>query len=1077
MRHNFKSLSVFFTAVTLALIVGISMLCIGVSAANETNSITSALLTKDLSTLEVKVSLTSDTLAQDYDGIYLFEIMPYQSASQIGQLTPLASEKPSKDITFKVNFDVKNRPRLFAKLVVAVKTDGVYTIIAPARYIDNVDAAAVSTFEYPSAVSKKGLQVQMIADAQELGISHTVVNIPVNEYLHAEKQNDSIAYVFYNQTYYFDRNMVEYLDHRVKVLTEANVNVYLNILLTAPDAELPLKLRSLYYDGVSEMAEFFAFNMQNQDSVMYLEAFLTFIAERYTREDAQYGFAGSFIMGYEVNSNRNSNSMGSQNMDSYLNSYIAAFRVADTALRSVYSNGRVYLSLANNFSREAGSDQISTDPLVDYAAKSFLDAFNEKVKYAGNIPWRVAVNPYPSDPSNTAFWNDDNALDSSDTPYITMKNIDVLCDYLKQDTFLYNGSSRSVLVSEFGVSADPDSGGVSTQAAAIAYAYYKAVSLSDVEAIIYHRHVDHDIEAQAGLWYGLWTHVSGTEVSPLAKKTSYNVFKYMDTADNASTTASALTLLGVDSWDKVIPGFKETMAQKRTLIETVTVLGEDVEKGCRERLLCEFSKGDLYNFYPSDNMNVVELRADTAVSGESKLYAAALCDNPREYMGISSIYTNPLSIKGSRYVTLKLKADAPTGVENVSVMLRLYSDSGVTYEAIGQIKEGMWTDLTFDISKLSEATQTIDGMKLWIKPYEGSNSYIGSYALWLDNVTILEKGGITLGGFLLVMLVILLLGGVAVFLYLFIRNRAANEKQRALQTQRTQARNDAFARQQSQQHPQRPMAAPNQAQNNANRIGTLSSEEEFRAAYGDSPRQNPMNQNGQPMNGRPMQGQPMQGQQFNGQPMQGGQYAQQGQMRPQRPMNPNMQGQGMQRPMNPNMQGQPMNGRPINGQPMQSQPMQGQQYNGQGMQGRPANPQSMHRYPNSQPQGQMMRPMQNGMQRPMNPNMQGQGMQRPMNPNMQGQPMNGRPINGQPMQGQQFNGQPMQGGQYAQQGQQQMNPNMQQGQPTNPNPQTQAPSAPQTQTQMSDTQNISQQSAQASDTRQVPRQNKPADED
>ena len=136
-----------FCAAVITICAGFAVFDITVNAANETNSINSALLTKDLSQLEVKVSLSKDTLSQNYDGIYLFEIMPYQSASQIGQLTPLANEKPSENITFKVSFDIKNRPRLFAKLVIAVKVDGSYTIIAPARYIDNVDAAASSTFD------------------------------------------------------------------------------------------------------------------------------------------------------------------------------------------------------------------------------------------------------------------------------------------------------------------------------------------------------------------------------------------------------------------------------------------------------------------------------------------------------------------------------------------------------------------------------------------------------------------------------------------------------------------------------------------------------------------------------------------------------------------------------------------------------------------------------------------------------------------------------------------------------------------------------------------------------------------
>ncbi len=942
MRHGTKSIvgiiSIIF-AMAIAAMVGFAVLDVEVHAAEtvETNVITSATLSKDLTSLEVKAKLTSETLDAKPDGIYLFEIMPYQSASQIGQLTPLAQEKASSDITFKVNFDAKNRPRLFAKLVIATKSGGNYTIIAPARYIDNIDAAAENRYDYPTAVSKKGLQIQMVADAQELGVSHTVINVPVNEYLHAEKQADSESYVYYNQTYYFDRNMVSYLDHRVKVLTEANINVYLNILLTAPTADMSLKLRSLYYDNVSDMAQFYAFNMQNQDSVMYLEAFLTFLAERYTREDAEYGFAGSFIMGYEVNSNRNSNSMGALNMDAYLNSYIAAFRVADTALRSIYSNGRVYLSLANNFNREAGTEQISTDPMVDYAAKSFLDAFNQKVSYAGNIPWKVAINPYTSDPSNTSFWNDAMATDSSDTPYITMKNIDVLCDYLKQEAFLYNGKTRGILISEFGVSADPNSGMTTTQSAAIAYSYYKAVANSDIEAIIYHRHVDHDVEASAGLWYGLWTHAAGSDITPQAKKAAYTTFKYMDTADNVSKTTSALKLLGANTWDDLIPGFKETMAQSRTLYEGVAYTG-DIGRGFSERLLCEFSDGDLFNFYPSDNTNVVELRADTAVSGDSKMYAAATCTNPHEYMGVSSIFTTPLNVKNTHYITLKLKSDAPSGANNIGVMVRLYS-GGNTYEGIGQINEGVWSILTFDITELTEKVDTIDGLKLWIKPYEGSGAIGGEYSLWLDNITLSDKGGFTFGTFLITLLVIVLLGGAAIVIYFTLQNRATKAKKPMPRPAgapmygqgQMPPRQMPNGQQTMQRPPQQGQRPPMQGQRPMNgqpmqnqRLGTLSSDEEFRAAYGGRP----MNQ-GQPQQRPPMQN--PQNPQYGQRPMQGSPQQRpmgqptyrNGQPIPPRPMNG--QGQyGQRPPMNqaqrPMNQGQPQ--RP----PQSAQPSQTQQF-------------------------------------------------------------------------------------------------------------------------------------------------------
>ena len=41
------------------------------------------------------------------------------------------------------------------------------------------------------------------------------------------------------------------------------------------------------------------------------------------------------------------------------------------------------------------------------------------------------------------------------------------------------------------------------QAAAFAYAYYKVAKLDNIDALIYHRHVDHGLEG--GLNLGLWS--------------------------------------------------------------------------------------------------------------------------------------------------------------------------------------------------------------------------------------------------------------------------------------------------------------------------------------------------------------------------------------------------------------------------------------------------------------------------------------------------------------------------------------------------------------------------------------------
>ena len=60
-------------------------------------------------------------------------------------------------------------------------------------------------------------------------------------------------------------------------------------------------------------------------------------------------------------------------MSNYIYSYCTAFRAAYTAMKSHFANGRVYISLGNNFTSMASEPGAAADPLYDYAAKDFLN--------------------------------------------------------------------------------------------------------------------------------------------------------------------------------------------------------------------------------------------------------------------------------------------------------------------------------------------------------------------------------------------------------------------------------------------------------------------------------------------------------------------------------------------------------------------------------------------------------------------------------------------------------------------------------------------------------------------------------
>jgi hypothetical protein len=118
----------------------------------------------------------------------------------------VASAKASANANLSFTFDVDSQS-VFARYLLAYKTSETnYAIISDVRYIDNPELLAANTAPYPTAFSKKGLSVQMISDAQQLGVAHTVINVPINDYILTAKSSNSLQYTYAGNTYYIDRD-------------------------------------------------------------------------------------------------------------------------------------------------------------------------------------------------------------------------------------------------------------------------------------------------------------------------------------------------------------------------------------------------------------------------------------------------------------------------------------------------------------------------------------------------------------------------------------------------------------------------------------------------------------------------------------------------------------------------------------------------------------------------------------------------------------------------------------------------------------------------------------------------------
>ena len=714
-----------------------------------TDEIRSVRISADGASVGVVATLSEET-AKAYDGqrLYLLSLYPYQSVKNIGAFEPVGYLTVSGcEYTFTVPFDVSTE-QVYSRYLCAVLDDqGNYTVLTSEKYIENYRDIAPNKYAYPDPVSKKGLAVQLVADSQLLGASHTVIGVNMNEYFTSDKENGA-SFDYNGKTYYIDPGKLAVLDHRIKTYTDADINIYLDILLTAPTETQPEELDCLYCSEYSSSVTYYAINSSDKTALGYFEAFMSFLAGRYTSRDGERGFAGSYIIGYEVNSNRYYNNMGEKTLDEYTDAYARLLRTASAAVGSVYSEARVYASLSNNFNDPSVNPKIQINDRIDYTSRDILDALAEK---AGDIPWNVAFYPYASEYDMTEIWKDDKAISGFATPYITMANIEVLCEYLGQESFLIDGSSRRIAIAEFGVSAEPDdSEALEKQAAAFAYAYYKVAALDAVESVIYYRHVDNRYEN--GVFFGLWRYGDGEDEIQGSAKPIYDVFRYIDTQRSAEVSNKYLGAAGLSGWDAAVPGFNISNYTVRN-VEACSASGSsEIPRSYGKYSLFDFTEGNLFGFKPTENTSYIDIREaagltnrDGSVRRASTMYADLVSSGSGEYMGVSRSFNDGLNLEDVRFLSFDIKAEASVSTSAVKVMFRLVSDGKLdgmpgydVYEGTSEIPEGEWTTVSFDISAVTSKHTRFDHMTFWIADGDGNKSD-QNYSLWLSGVDVYKK--------------------------------------------------------------------------------------------------------------------------------------------------------------------------------------------------------------------------------------------------------------------------------------------------------------------------------------------------
>lgn len=481
---------------------------------------------------------------------------------------PLASFGKTTEISVCTGAISRSRLRelVMSDVVLAIKKDdGSYEAVNKAVRISNPEILTVDNHEIFKAASKKGIQGVTLADdgsgvtdARYSNTKHTLFNLDIATVVGSGPSKNYVEYIYKGKKYYFHdcaalRSGIRTLNRGYEQYLYGNngktkVSVTLCLLLSYKTETAYLIDPGARTKGFS----YYMLNVKEKKARETLEALFLYLGEILGQNDC---YVTNWILGNEVNAAKAWNYHGNSSFNNYMNSYVTAYQILYNGVKAQKSGNTVAISLDNDWAAAANT----------FAGKKVLDNFAKKIHAAdSSIQWSIAYHPYSYPLTRSDFWNDNvNTTNSTSTKYISMKNIQVLTNYVATLEKNYGMAKNSirVLLTEQGYSYD--SNNPKRQAEALARAYYTAEFNNRIDAFIIRAIVDAREEVANGLYLG-------TMNAQTEKRISFYVYEFMDSdltklaatpakdvvpSNNYGKFNSAKEILCKTNWKNIISGF------------------------------------------------------------------------------------------------------------------------------------------------------------------------------------------------------------------------------------------------------------------------------------------------------------------------------------------------------------------------------------------------------------------------------------------------------------------------------------------------------------------------------------------
>ena len=484
---------------------------------------------KGTKTNTITVSATVSNYVKSSDGYYYLVYVDSNSGKvkkTVGKVKK--PEKAKGKITFKLN--ISGHPEYAqGKFAIGIKkSKSAYSVISPKSYVSNPEKLSTNTAAYFVPGTKKGIQATDINELTDTKSKTVFFNLYISDLM--RKDSGVETYKYNGKTYHFNG-----LYGYVYLVQQCNAK---GIQVTAQISIDRNASTQSFITGNSPYAEtaYYGWNTDNSTTRQTMEAMFAYLGEKFGKNNC---YISNWILGNEVNSASGYYYVGNVSFSKFISMYSEAFRCLYNAVKSSRGSSKVFICLDNCWNQKNAFT-------ICYSARSTLESFAAKISdVQKDVNWNLAYHAYNQPLSDSQFWSGANASmftsDANTTTFITMRNIQTLTDYVKNRF----GSNTRIILSEQGFSSTY--GGQANQAAAIALAYYKAACNPMIDAFIIRSYKDEAHEVAQGLAMGL-KDANGK------KKTSYNVFKNMDSSNSLKYTEKVLKSQ-VGNWKSLIPGY------------------------------------------------------------------------------------------------------------------------------------------------------------------------------------------------------------------------------------------------------------------------------------------------------------------------------------------------------------------------------------------------------------------------------------------------------------------------------------------------------------------------------------------